>query len=113
MSAWRERTKAAFERELALGRARFDAGDLDGAFAHFERAHILGQRRTVAHVRAHWWMLRVGRARRDAREVRGQWLRIVAAATKLRIRVPLGNTGGADVDPLKPMAVPEDLRELL
>ncbi len=106
-------TRAAFERELAAGRERFAAGELDGAFAHFERAHILGQRDTSAHVRAHWWMLKVGRARHDRREVRGQWLRIVAAATKSRIWVPVGNTGGANVNPLQPMPVPEDLRDLL
>ena len=112
MSRWVEVTRPAWEREMQAGRSAFAAGDFDAAFARFERAHILGQRNTRAHVAAHWWMLRVGRARRDWREVRGQCLRIVAAATKSRIWVPLGNTGGADVDPLAPMPVPDDLRPL-
>ena len=113
MSAWEERTRAAYTREMDAGRARYAAGDLDAAFGHFERAHILGQRRTVAHVRSHWWMLRTGVARGDWREIRGQVARILAAATMTRIWVPDGNTGGANVSAVQPMPVPEDLRALL
>ncbi|MGB5104358.1 MAG: DUF3703 domain-containing protein, partial [Steroidobacteraceae bacterium] len=62
----------AFDREWRFAVAALDAGDLDGAFRHLERAHILGQRSTRLHVRSHVGMLGVGWRRRDAREVSGQ-----------------------------------------
>lgn len=105
--------KHAYRREMSLARARFQQRDDDGAFRHFERAHILGQRHTLAHARSHLWMLRVGFARRDAREIAGQALRIAAALVFSRIWVPLGNTGGANVSAFRPMPVPEDLRRYL
>ncbi len=98
-------------RELALA----DAADTPAsAFHHLERAHILSQYSTADHVKVHWAMLRWGMAQRDIREIAGQMLRIVAAATKTAIGwVPVGNTGGANVNPLKPMPLPEDLATLI
>lgn len=103
----------AYEQEMRLARLRRTEARLDEAFRHLERAHILSQRHTVAHVRAHAAMLRIGWLRRDAREVLGQLLRIAAAALFSRIWVPEGNTGGAGVSATKPMPVPDDLRALL
>jgi hypothetical protein len=102
-----------YRHELAEGYARLEQGDLIEAFARFERAHILGQRRTRMHVRAHAAMLRVGWTRRDHREVIGQLSRIVAAALFSRIWIPEGNTGGANVSALKPMPIPDDLKRIL
>lgn len=107
------RLKAAFLAETQQARGYFRAGDLDSAFAHLERAHILGQRDTLRHTWSHWWMLRVGLRRGDFREVRGQVLRMVASMLFSRIWVPEGNTGGANVSPVKPMPIPEDFHELL
>jgi len=64
--------RAACERELELARAAHRAGELDIAFRHLERAHILGQRVTGLHVRSHVAMLGVGWQRRDTREIVGQ-----------------------------------------
>lgn len=105
--------RAAFDAEMNAARARFRDGNPDAAFTHLERAHILGQRDTLRHTWSHCWMLRVGWARRDGREIRGQLLRIAGALLMSRIWVPHGNTGGANVSPLQPMPVPEDLRRLL
>lgn len=105
--------KAAFANELQQANDYFRAGDINSAFIHLERAHILGQRDTLRHTWSHWWMFRVGLRSRDFREVRGQVLRMVAALLFSRIWVPEGNTGGANVSPLKPMAIPADLLELL
>ena len=88
-------------------------GDLDTAFAHLERAHILSQRYALTHARVHLRMLRVGWKRREPREVIGQITRTVAALLFSRIWVPLGNTGGANVSALRPMPLPEDLRALI
>lgn len=103
----------AFEKEMAQATRESKDGNLCQAFARLERAHILGQRATRLHVRAHIGMLRIGWRRGDLREVVGQVMRIVAAATKSRIWVPLGNTGGANVSPFRPMPVPSDLARIL
>jgi hypothetical protein len=107
------RLRAAFDGEIATAAEARRQGDAARAFRHLERAHILGQRSTTAHVRVHWLMLRHGIATRQPREVAGQVARIMAAALFSRIWVPAGNTGGANVSAMRPMPVPEDLREWL
>lgn len=105
--------RAAFEHEGTLAAAARAQGNLDLAFRHLERAHVLGQRYTRLHVRSHVAMLALGWQRRDGREVFGQLARIVAAALFSRLWVPVGNTGGANVSAVKPMPVPPDLQALL
>ncbi|MCZ8166996.1 DUF3703 domain-containing protein [Silanimonas sp.] len=105
--------RAAYRGELAQADALESAGDWAGAFRHLERAHILGQRHTLAHTRTHLRMLRNGWKRADARELFGQVVRSVAALTKTVFWVPAGNTGGANVHPLKPMPIPDDLKPWL
>lgn len=103
--------REAFASELEAARLALRDGQLELAFRHLERAHILGQRHTGAHVAVHWWMLLIGMRRGDAREVFGQMARVTAALLFSRIWVPLGNTGGANVSAFKPMLVPDDLRQ--
>jgi len=103
----------AYEAELRAAKAATMGGEVEVAFHHLERAHILGQRHTGKHVRVHWRMLRLGVSVGAWREVIGQSTRIVAAALCSRIWVPPGNTGRANVSAIKPMAVPEDLRAVL
>ena len=101
---------AKYNEEMQLARHN---GDLDEAFHHLERAHILSQRSTWRHVRSHLGMLRIGWQRRDPREIVGQLSRLVAATLFSRIWVPVGNTGGANVSALRPMPMADDLRALL
>jgi hypothetical protein len=103
----------AFELEMVQSRAARAQGEFELAFAHLERAHILGQRHTFPHLRTHWAMLLLGWQRRDARELLGQLPRLLAAAVFSRIWVPIGNTGGANVPALRPMPVPPELQALL
>jgi len=103
----------AFAHEWASAQSARRAGDVARAVHHLERAHILGQRRTVLHVRSHVGMLALAWQRRDAREIMGQTTRILAAALFSRIWVPEGNTGGANVSATLPMPIPEDLRVVL
>jgi hypothetical protein len=58
-------------------------------------------------------MLVAGWRQRDWREVVGQLPRMLASILFSRVWVPLGNTGRARVSALKPMPVPEDLRDLV
>lgn len=103
----------AFAGEWAAAQAALASGDWARAVHHLERAHILGQRRTGPHVRSHVGMLALAWQRRDAGEVLGQLVRIVAAALFSRVWVPEGNTGGTDVSTVQPMLVPADLRAIL
>lgn len=105
--------KIAWQTEIDAARTALSNGALDLAVHHFERAHILGQRHTRAHVQAHIGMLEVGWRRRDTREMAGQLTRIIAASLFSKIWVPEGNTGGANVSAVKPMSIPEDLRRIL
>lgn len=105
--------RAAFADELAAGWAALAAGDPRAARHRFSRAHILGQRPTLAHLRAHWGLLRAGLALCDAREVRGQIGRLLGALFFTWIWVPAGNPGTADVSAFAPAPIPDDLRALL
>jgi hypothetical protein len=105
--------RTAYEAELSAANTAKGGGSVEVAFHHLERAHILSQRYTLAHVHVHWLMLRLGASVGAWREVIGQSKRIVAATVFSRIWVPIGNTGRAHVSAIKPMAVPDDLRSLL
>lgn len=108
------RIRSYVDAELAASQTAERAGDATAAFHHLERAHILGQRSTVQHVRVHVLMLSWALRNHKAREVVGQIIRVIGAATKTWIGlVPAGNTGGANVSPVKAMAIPDDLAELL
>lgn len=89
-------------------------GDLKSAWQLLERAHVIGQAWIAPHLRSHWAMLKLGWFARDGGEVVGQVLRLalVIPGTWLG-RLPLGNTGGSNVNPFRPMPLPEDLRQLL
>lgn len=103
------RTKA-YRGEIEAARSQVARGDPGAAVRHLERAHILGQLRFADHVRTHVVMLGLAWSRRDAREVRGQVVRLLATVPgHLFGWIPIGNTGGADVSALKPMPVPADL----
>jgi len=109
----KDRQRQAFTAAMGEARLAYRQRRWVQAFALLERAHVLGQKRVVPHVQSHWWMLKVGLQRRDAGEVRGQLLRLPAAILMSRLWVPLGNTGGANVSPLQPLPIADDLRELM
>lgn len=114
MSRFAARIRGHVDLELDAARAAAVLGQEARAFGHLERAHVLGQASTLLHVRVHWHMLRAGLRQRRAREIAGQLLRLVGAATKTPVGlVPTGNTGGADVSPLRPMPIAPDLQRLI
>ena len=89
-------------------------GDRKLAWSHLERAHILSQRYFTRHWRTHWLMLRLAREDKDRAEVRGQIRRLAAVPLGWAGGwVPKGNTGGANVHPLRPMPVEGDLAKAL
>jgi hypothetical protein len=59
-------------------------------------------------------MLLWGVRRRRLREVAGQVLRIVGAATKTTFGlVPSGNTGGSNVSPFRRLPIPVELQSII
>lgn len=105
--------RGAFENEMSLAKMEYMASSYKQCFNHLERAHILGQSYIIPHTQSHWWMFKVGCKTGDLREIVGQTTRIIASVIFSRIWVPLGNTGGANVSPIKPMKIPQDLQAYL
>lgn len=110
MSRFGRRIRPHVDAELREAGEAEARGDASTAFAHLERAHVLGQASTLQHVRVHWRMLRFGMRRRDTRECLGQLLRIGGAATKTAFGlVPDGNTGGSNLSPFRRMPIAPEL----
>lgn len=108
------RLKAAFQHELHLSETAKLQGKFRQAFYHLERAHILGQAFFAAHLLTHWKMLKWGLAQKDAKEVMGQILRLIAVfPASVFGWVPTGNTGGANVSAFRSMEIDEDLQKIL
>lgn len=105
------KVKAAFTEEMAHARLAEAMGDVALAKHHLERAHILGQRWYLAHMKTHFHMLRLALKQSDTKEARGQITRLIGAGPfHIAGWVPIGNTGGADVSPTLPMPMPADLQ---
>lgn len=114
MMSFRRAIDPHVDAELQAAWQAFGQVDRASSFGHLERAHVLGQASTYQHVRVHVHMLGWAWRTRSARELAGQMLRIVGAATKTPWGlVPDGNTGGANVSPFKPLSVPADLAQTI
>ena len=105
--------RAAYEQELSAARSAFAARDWAKSWTSLERAHVLGQRSTRAHVRAHARMLQFAWRRRDLREIAGQLTRILGATLLSWIWIPEGNTGGSRVSAFRRMPIAPDLGRML
>ena len=114
MGTFAEQIHPHVVKELERATAAERRGDPNLAFRQLERAHVLGQAATCDHVRTHWEMLLWGVRRRQLREVAGQVLRIVGAATKTAFGlVPTGNTGGSNVSPFRRLPIPLELQSII
>lgn len=114
MLRYSRRISSHVQTELIASRTAESNGDATAAFAHLERAHVLGQLSTVHHVRTHWHMFRWAIRNRKATEMLGQVWRIVGAATKTFAGlVPSGNTGGASVSGFRRMPIAADLQSII
>jgi F0F1-type ATP synthase membrane subunit c/vacuolar-type H+-ATPase subunit K len=100
------------QEEVLLATKLMGRGNLDGAFRHLERVHVLGQTDVRWHVLAHWLMLKIAIRRHQGIAAIGQAVRILLGAIGSAVgRVPTGNTGGSDVSMFARMPIaPELLR---
>ncbi len=102
-----------YEAELAMSK-RHLGKDMLQSWRHLERAHNIGQPYPVAHTTVHWEMLKFGIRIKNLREILGQLPRLAFGGIKSFVgTIPTGNTGGADVPPLRPMEIPEDLKTII
>lgn len=100
--------------ELALFHAARGSGEIDVAWLHLERAHIVSQPHLGLHLASHVSMLGFAVEQRDWRETAGQIVRLALAPLgSLTGRIPVGNTGRSNVSAFQPMPVPDDLRRAI
>jgi hypothetical protein len=100
--------------EIASARREFAGRNYLTSWRHLERAHIIGQPYPVAHTAVHLRMLWFGIRLKKLWEIVGQIPRLIFGGVKSFVgRIPVGNTGGADVSALKPMPIPADLAAII
>ena len=105
--------KPYFDTELNSYVSEYSHGNLQGAWHHLERAHIIGQRYPFAHSRVHLKMLQFGFKIKNRKEILGQIPRLIFGGVKSFVgKVPVGNPGGANVPPLKPFPISQDLQKI-
>jgi Protein of unknown function (DUF3703) len=106
--------RQAWDNERAAARQARAANDVDGETRHLERAHVVSQPLALLHIRTHAAMLRNGVRHRDRHEISGQLIRLLVAGPGSALgRYPLGNTGGTNVNAMRPMPIPADLQAVL
>ena len=94
-----------FER-LSQAYRRLDHHDVAQAWHLLEAMHVLGQTRLLPHARSHWAMLGLAWRTRDSAELSGQFLRLLLVPLgHLLGRLPLGNTGRANISAFQSMTV--------
>ncbi|MEY4594258.1 MAG: hypothetical protein RIQ47_668 [Bacteroidota bacterium] len=109
-----EKLKPFFSKELENAKIYFLNHDYRTSWHHLERAHILGQPYPYHHTLVHWKMLLFGIKIKDIREIIGQIPRLLIGGVKSFVgEVPVGNTGGVNVSPLKRMEIPGDLKNII
>ena len=106
--------KPFYNKELTDAANGFTQGHLQQSWRHLERAHILGQPYPFEHSYVHWKMLLFGIHTKNIKESIGQIPRLLVGGIKSFVgEIPVGNTGGANVPPLQPMEIPEDLLNII
>lgn len=108
-----ESLKPFFQSELDAYLKAYLNNDLQTAWKHLERAHIIGQRYPFAHNYVHWKMLQFGFRIKSPKEVFGQIPRLLVGGVKSFVgKVPVGNPGGSNVPPMKPFPISEDIQNI-
>jgi hypothetical protein len=106
--------KNEYIRELEKYENELSKGNLHSAWRQLERAHIIGQSWPKEHSHTHWLMLKFGLTIKNTKEIVGQVPRLIFGGVQSFVgKIPVGNTGGADVPPLQPMEIPEDLQRII
>jgi hypothetical protein len=109
-----EGLKVHYRIELENYKTEVTKGNLRLAWRKLERAHIIGQAWFKQHTYVHWLMFRFGIKIKNRKEILGQLPRLLVGGVKSFVGIiPVGNTGGANVPPLRVMEIPEDLKKII
>jgi Protein of unknown function (DUF3703) len=102
--------KLSFNKELFESDVFFANNDLENAWKKLERAHIIGQPWAIEHSLSHLKMLIFAFKIKNTKKIIGQLPRLFIGGVKSFVgKIPTGNTGGANVHPLKKMPIPDDI----
>ncbi len=102
-----------YRKELEQSNFYLNQRDFEGAWHHLERAHVLGQAYPLAHTKVHWLMLIFGFKTKNTKEVLGQLPRLFIGGVKSFVGIiPIGNTGGANVPPLRALPIKPELLQI-
>jgi hypothetical protein len=106
--------KKAYFAEIDNYKTALNENRKKDAWLYLERAHIIGQYHPVPHTGIHFRMLVFALKNWDTNEIVGQLVRLLVGwFGSLMNRVPIGNTGSANMPILARRAIPEDLMGLL
>jgi|SRR5690554_1695339 len=108
-----KRLKPYFSAEIEKHRVESNSGNLEIAWIHLERAHIIGQKYPFSHTFVHWKMLQFGLKIKSRKEIIGQFPRLIFGGVKSFVgKIPIGNPGGANVPPLKSFPIEKELQDI-
>jgi hypothetical protein len=106
--------KPFFNKELQDAQIAFAQNNLQQSWRHLERAHILGQPYPYHHSLVHWEMLVFSIKTKNNHEIIGQIPRLLLGGILSFLgKIPVGNSGGANVPALQPMEIPEELKQII
>jgi hypothetical protein len=102
-----------YDIEISNYQLKMSKSDLSEAWNHLERAHVIGQAYPYQHSYAHWKMLLFGIKIKNVREIIGQLPRLLVGGVKSFVgKIPIGNTGGANIHPLQSLPIQEDIKSI-
>jgi hypothetical protein len=108
-----KRLKPFFSKELKAYQEELAINNLSEAWQHLERAHVIGQAYPYEHSYVHWKMLLFGIQIKSGKEILGQIPRLLVGGVKSFVgTIPVGNTGGANIPPLKPLPIERDIQTI-
>ena len=106
-----KKLKPFFLAELKEYKSEMQKDNLQKAWQHLEKAHVIGQAYPYEHSYVHWKMLLFGIHIKNGKEILGQIPRLVFGGVKSFVgTIPVGNTGGANVPPLRPLPISEEIQ---
>jgi len=105
--------KPFYAKELENYSEHFVNRNLQKAWYHLERAHIIGQQYPYQHTYVHFKMLKFGFKIKNTKEVIGQIPRLLVGGVKSFVgKIPVGNPGGANVSPLKSFTIEQEIQDI-
>lgn len=100
-----------FNLEIENYEVNLKKENLNQAWTHLEKAHIIGQSYPYQHSLVHWKMLQFGIQIKSRKEIIGQIPRLFFGGVKSFVgKIPLGNPGGSNVPPLKSFPIDSEIQ---